>query len=76
MLPGESPQEFIHAIKQLLGKAIPEMDEKSRELLLHRFLSGIPENYSKLIRTSPEIQSTTAALKKVKPLSLSPRSRK
>ena len=71
MLPGESPQEFLHAIKQLLGKAIPEMDDRSREqLLLHRFLSGIPENYSKFIRTSPEIQSTTEALKKVKLLSL------
>ena len=54
MVPGESPQEFLHVIKRLLAKAIPEMDEGAREqLLLHRFLSGIPEQFSKSIRASP-----------------------
>ncbi|KAI6660032.1 polyprotein [Oopsacas minuta] len=38
MLPGESPQEFLHYIKWSLNKAIPEMDDGAREqLLLHRF---------------------------------------
>ena len=40
-LPGESPQEFLYSLKQLLIKAIPEMDMYAREqVLLHRFISG------------------------------------
>ena len=67
MLPGESPQEFLYSIKQLLRKAVPGMEEDSREqLLLHRFLSGIPENLSRSVRTSQDVTCVGEALKKVK----------
>ena len=71
MLPGESPQEFLYSIKQLLNQAIPDMDEAAREqLLLHRFLSGIPEQYSRSIRACSEIRCSTVALKHLKLLML------
>ena len=67
ILPGESLQEFLYSIKQLLRKAVPGMEEDSREqLLLHRFLSGVPENLSRSVRTSQDITCVGEALKKVK----------
>ena len=66
-LPGESPQEFLYSLKQLLTKAIPDMDMDAREqLLLHRFLSGLPREFSKRIRISPEVKDTAEALRRVK----------
>ena len=71
LLPGESPQEFLHSLKQLLTKAIPEMDMYAREqLLLHRFLSGLPSQYARNIRASSEVKDTNEALKRVKFLML------
>ena len=71
MHPGESPQEFLYAIKRLLSKAIPEMDEGAREqLLLHRFLSGIPEHFSRSIRASTDVRNVQEALERVKLLAL------
>ena len=74
MVPGESSQEFLHVIKRLLAKAIPEMDGAREQLLLHRFLSGIPEQFSKSIRASPDVHNTSEALKRVKLLTLCQRS--
>ena len=71
ILPGESPQEFLHVLKQRLAKAIPNMDRNAREqLLLHRFLSGLPQQIAKSVRVSPEVNNTTEALKRVKLLML------
>ena len=47
------------------------MDEAAREqLLLHRFLSGIPEQYRRSIRACSEIRCSTLALKHLKLLML------
>ena len=47
------------------------MDEGSREqLLLHRFLSGIPEQFSRPIRASTDVRSVHNALQRVKLLAL------
>ena len=68
MYPGEYLQEFLYAIKRLLVRAIPEMDEGSREqLLLHMFLSGIPEQFSRSIRASTDVRSVHDTLQRVKP---------
>ena len=67
ILHGESPQEFLHVLKQRLAKAIPDIDRNARkQLLLHCFHSGLPKLIAKSIRVSPEVNNTTEALKRVK----------
>ena len=49
--PGEPLQMFIHELKTLLNRAMPDMDVATRDqLLLHQFLAGIPLGVSKQLR--------------------------
>ena len=52
-------------------RAIHEMDEGAREqLLLHRFLSGIPEHFSRTIRASTDVRNVHDALQRAELLAL------
>ena len=52
--PGESLALYSYELKKPLGQAMPELtdDTVRRQLILHQFLSGIPEGISKQIRAS------------------------
>ena len=55
--PREPLQMFIHELKTLLNRAMPDMDVATRDqLLLHQFLADIPLGVSKQLRASGEIQ--------------------
>ena len=44
--PGEPISVYVHEMKRLLSQAIPELVGGPRnQLLLHQFLSGIPEGH-------------------------------
>ena len=60
--PGETLTLFVHNLKTLLDRAMPGMDADARgQLLVHQFLTGIPQTVGTQIRASGE----TLTLEKV-----------
>jgi hypothetical protein len=65
--PGEPLQMFIHELKTLLNRAMPDMDVATRDqLLLHQFLAGIPLGVSKQLRASGDTTTVENTLKRAK----------
>ena len=56
--PGKSLALYSHELKKLLGQVMAELtdDTVRRQLILHQFLSGIPEAISKQIRASGDVE--------------------
>ena len=53
--PGEALPLFIHDLKKLLDRAMPDVDAAARgQLLLHQFLAGLPTAVSRQLRASGE----------------------
>ena len=53
LMPGESLSMYVHQLKQLLNQAMPDISADAREqLLLHQFLSGLPQEVSKQLRAT------------------------
>ena len=58
---------YAHELRKLLTRAIPDMTTASREpLLLHQFLSGIPEPISRQLRASGEITTLDKAIERAR----------
>ena len=70
MLPGESPQEFLYSIKQLLNQRFLICVEVHMNYFYCIDSFCIPEQYSRLIRACSKIRCSTAALKHLKLLML------
>ena len=46
--PGEALSVFLHELKSLLERAMPDLDaEACKQLLLHQFLTGLPPAVSR-----------------------------
>ena len=61
--PGEPISVFVYELKKLLDQAMPNLDEITRErLLLHQFLSGLPDTTSRQLRASGEIKTVQTAV--------------
>ena len=62
--PGEAITLYALKLRKLLIHAIPDMAAASKEpLLLHQFLSGIPESMSRQLRASGEIKTLDKAIR-------------
>ena len=65
--PGEALSVFVHELKQLLTRAMPKVEGEARDqLLLHQFLSGLPEAVSKQLRASGQVKDLQAATEHAK----------
>ena len=65
--PGEAITLYAHELRKLLTHAIPDMAAASKEpLLLHQFLSGIPESISRQLRVSGEIKTLDKAIERAR----------
>ena len=65
MFPGERPQKYLFELKRLLNKAFPQMAEEAKEqLLFEQFICGLPKVTYENIRTSPDIKTSDAAMKR------------
>ena len=63
LLPRESLSLYIHHLKQLLSQAMPDISDAAREqLLLHQFLSGLPQDISKQLRATGAMTTLTVAM--------------
>ena len=61
--PGEAISVYAHDLKKLLDMAIPGMNKEARDpLLLHQFVSGLPEPIMKQLRASGEVTTLEAAI--------------
>ena len=57
LLLGKSLSVFIHELKRLMDRAMPDADAPTRkQLLIHQFLTGIPVEVSKQLRAAGEIE--------------------
>ena len=53
LLPGELFLMYIHQLKRLLNQAMPDIPAAAKEqLLLHQFLSGLPQEVVKQLRAT------------------------
>ena len=51
--PGETLPLFLHDLKRLLDRAMPDLPNEAREqLLLHQLLAGLPSSISKQLRST------------------------
>ena len=67
LYPSEPISVYVHEMKKLLRQAMPELVGGPRnQLLLHQFLSGIPEDINKPIRTASEVKSLEQAVEKAR----------
>ena len=65
IFPGERPQKYLFELKRLLNKAFPQMAEEAKEqLLFEQFIRGLPKAIYENIRTSPDIKTSDAAMKR------------
>ena len=65
--PGEPISVYVHEMKRFLSQAMPELVGGPRnQVLLHQFLSGIPEDISKPIRAASEVKSLEQAVEKAR----------
>ena len=67
LLPGESPSMFLHDLRTILEVAMPDLaDDGKEQMLLHRFIEGLPTEVSRLVRSSSDVKDTKAALEKAR----------
>ena len=60
---GESLPVFLHELKQLSKKAMPDADVATRnQLLLHQFVSGLPAHIGKQLRATGEVSDLDRVL--------------
>ena len=65
MFPCERLQKYLFELKKLLNKAFPQMAEEAKEqLLFEQFIRGLPKVIYENIRTSPDIKTSDAAMKR------------
>ena len=58
---------FVHDLKKLLEQAMPGLEENARnQLLLHQFLSGLPEAASKQLRVGGEVKALDTAISRAR----------
>ena len=61
--PGEAVSLYVHDLRKLLSHALPEAGEGAREpLLLHQFLTGIPDSIGHQLRASGEVTTLDKAI--------------
>jgi len=69
LLPGESLTVYVHQLKQLLTQAMPGIADAARDqLLLHQFLSGLPQEVSKQLRAMGATDLLKTAVERAKVL--------
>lgn len=67
LMPGESLSLYIHQLKQLLSQAMPDIPATAREqLLLHQFLSGLPQEVSNQLRATGATTTLTEVIERAK----------
>ena len=67
LLPGESLSLYVHQLKQLLSQAMPDISNAVREqLLLHQFLSGLPQDVSKQLRAMGATATLAVAMQRAR----------
>ena len=65
--PGESLPLFLHKLKQLSKKAMPDADATTRnQLLLHQFVSGLPAHIAKQLHATGEVSDLDRVLERAK----------
>lgn len=65
--PGEAITLYANGLRKLLTHATPDIAAASKEpLLLHQFLSEIPEPISRQLRTSGEIKTLDRAIERAR----------
>ena len=65
--PGESLPVFLHELKQLSKKAMPDADAATRtQLLLHQFVSGLPVHIGKQLRATGDVSDLDRVLERAK----------
>lgn len=65
--PGEPLPVFLHELKQLSKKAMPDADVATRnQLLLHQFVSGLPAHIGKQLRATGEVNDLDRVLERAK----------
>ena len=58
---------YVHELKQLLNQAMPEITAQTAEqLLLHQFLTGLPQEVSKQLRATGATDTLKTALERAK----------
>ena len=67
LLPSESLSVFAHELKRLMDQAMPDEDAATRkQLLIHQFLTGIPDKVSKQLRAAGEIDDLERIIQQAK----------
>ena len=67
LLPGEALSVFVHSLKTLLLQAMPDIDAAARDqLLLHRFLAGIPASVSQQLRATGVTNALTETVERTR----------
>eukprot|EP00731_Ephydatia_muelleri_P032478 Em0024g22a len=62
-VPGEALSLFLHKLKQLLDQAMPKLEARARkQILLHRFLSGLPNAVSRQLHATGDAKELTSTL--------------
>ena len=65
--PQEPLSLYVHELKQLLNQAMPEITAPTAEqLLLHQFLTGLPQEVSKQLRATGATDTLKTALERAK----------
>ena len=65
--PGEPLPVFLHELKQLSKKGMPNADAATRnQLLLHQFVSGLPAHIGKQLRATREVNNLDRVLELAK----------
>ena len=67
MFSGERPQKYLFELKKFLKKAFPQMAEEAKgQPLFEQFIRGLPKVIYENIRTSSDIKTSYAAMKRAK----------
>ena len=65
--PGESLLVFLHELKQLSKKTMPDAETATRnQLLQHQFISGLPAYIGKQLRATGEVNDLDRVLERAK----------
>ena len=65
--PNEALSVYLHELKQLLRRAMPDADAGTcDQLLLHQFVGGLPTHISKQLRATGEISDLDRVIERVK----------
>ena len=74
--PGEPLPLFVHDLKTLLSRAMPDIDAIARsQLVLHQFLMGLPVKVNRQLRASGETNDFDKTIKHARLLNGDQRSR-